>query len=161
MEGGRSGNCYISRPGKVADKREVRSSRLKDRCTNLMTSQLCSILSEVLQKIRTILKQSLECCSWPQRVKSFPSLFLTDSWVQLWWRRVGAVIVCPLYCQSTFPDSRACAPSWSRCEWATVFSYLSISHKSQTRRRGYASRAECKLIKEGHKQTHRALWLIL
>lgn len=110
MEGGRNGNCYISRPGKVADKKEARSSRLQDRCTNMMTSHLCSILSEVLKKIRTILKQSLECCSWPQCSKSFPSLFLTDSWVQLWWRRVGAVIVCPLYCQSTFPDSRAPLP---------------------------------------------------
>lgn len=151
MEGGRNGNCYISRPGKVADKKEVRSPGLKDRCTNLMTSHLCSILSEVLQKIWTVLKQSLECCSWPQCAKSFPFLFLTDSWVQLCdGGRVGTVIVCPLFYQSTFPDSRACAPSWPKCEWATVFSYLSISHKSQTRRRGYASRAECKRIKEGY-----------
>ena len=101
MEGGRNGNCYISRPGKVADKKEVRSPGLKDRCTNLMTSHLCSILSEVLQKIWTVLKQSLECCSWPQCAKSFPFLFLTDSWVQLCdGGRVGAVIICLLFCQS-------------------------------------------------------------
>lgn len=73
MEGGRNGNWYISRPGKVADKKEVRSTRLKDRRTNLMTSHLRSILSEVLQRFRRVLSNHLNAAPDHNVRRVFPS----------------------------------------------------------------------------------------
>lgn len=118
--GGRKGNYYISGPGKGADIKEVRNTRLKDRGTDLMTSHLCFILSEVLQKIqpvsqaipwRLLLTPVCEELSLP-----IPHWFLSAA---LWWRESRGCHYLPPFLSVYFQSPGACAPSWPECERAT------------------------------------------
>ena len=118
--GGRKENCYISGPGKGADTKEVRNTRLKDRGTDLMKSHLCFILREVLQKIHSV----SQAITWMLLLTTVceklslpvPHWFLSAA---LWWRESRSCHYLPPFPSVCFQSPGACAPSWLECEWAT------------------------------------------
>lgn len=120
MGGGRKGNCYISGPGKGADIKEVRNTRLKDReLQDLMTSHLCFILVKSCKRFILSPKQSLEVlltlvCE--ELSPPIPHWFLSAA---LWWRESRDCHYLPPFLSVYFQSPGACAPSWPECERAT------------------------------------------